>query len=125
MEKHCVSLEIAKKLKESRWSKETKFWWILNKIRETWEIKYGLSECIKEHQESWEHYSAPLSSEILEELPDVSFDICARKDKWFVFFQDNTKGEKINLVRKGNNVCDVLAQIWLYLEKEGLINATD
>jgi len=27
MTKHCVSLEIAKQLKESGWKKETKFWW--------------------------------------------------------------------------------------------------
>ena len=28
MDKHCVSLELAKQLKEAGWKKETEFWWV-------------------------------------------------------------------------------------------------
>lgn len=31
IEKHCVSFDLAKQLKESGWDKETKFWWVEHK----------------------------------------------------------------------------------------------
>ena len=98
MDKHCVSLEIAKQLKEAGWKKETEFWWIdkiscKRIILTQGEIVYcpvdlrGLLQvrtfldkyryALETHyftekeiiQNDWEVYFAPLATEILEELP--------------------------------------------------------
>jgi hypothetical protein len=125
MDKHCVSLELAKQMKEAGFNKETEFWWVHNKIRDTWEIKYGLSECIKEHQESWEHYPAPLATEILEELPNELGNLKELtihklpEEKWRVNYWDD---EKLKCIQKfDKSLPNALAKLWLYLRKEKII----
>ncbi len=72
MERHTVSLEIAKQLKEAGWKKETEFWWyeyisavdkenklVLENIEPHWTV----------NDKTKTKYPAPLATEILEELP--------------------------------------------------------
>ena len=63
MEKHCVSLELAKQMKEAGWKKKTEFWWIFPSG------SHKGFELVNFRPLSSEHYPAPLATEILEELP--------------------------------------------------------
>lgn len=118
MEKHCVSLEIAKHLKEAGWKKETFFVW--------GEVEYG-----KKNLKDWQLLSkdndeqrpitlqellAPLATEILEELPDAQII-----KYWEVYTNDKEHSDPmydfIDIMRSPNE----LAKCWLYLKKEKLI----
>jgi hypothetical protein len=120
-EKHVVSLELAKQLKEAGWKKETEFCWAL--CADMSSTNFGTGEFRittggLSSETKVEHYPAPLATELLEELPDMSFDTGRREDKWIIFFQDNSKLNKVNVVRKDKNLCDALTKMWLYLRKE-------
>jgi len=116
MDKHCVSLEIAKQLKEVGWKKETEFWWVYNKLRDEHKICYGLSDCCKNHSESWEYYPAPLATEILEELP-LKIKLCRyfSKDEYRCVDDDIHRNANTQV---DSNPCNALALMWLYLRKE-------
>jgi len=140
MDKHCVSLEIAKQLKEVGWKKETEFWWVYNKLRDEHKICYGLSDCCKNHSESWEYYHAPLATEILEELPKKDdsdnlarwrFEIELTKGGMYYCRYDSIDGREIPDNSKEENedkwvlindksLPNALAKMWLYLRKEKL-----
>jgi len=137
MEKHCVSLELAKELKEAGWKKETEFWW------EEW-IKNAhtpyKSYLVREKRNipylegRMEYISAPLATEILEDLPAY-----ITQGKWEHILKI-LKIEKENYsVNYTNNECrslgdcfcrqmfvdkplpNVLAKMWLYLKKNNLL----
>src|SRR3990167_4987834 len=82
-EKYCVSLEIAKQLKEARWEKPTWFHY-------DYEDKSSLRIQDKPSY-SIDGFHAPLATEILEELPIVisvnSYQ--AIKEKAYEVMQDN------------------------------------
>ena len=120
MNEHCVSLELARELKNAGWEKETEFWWIHNKIRDVWEIKYGLSECIKEHQESWEYYPTPLATEILEELPgNIKKIHCLIITKMSRQWKVGYHGKIVILDKCLPNAS---AKCWIYLVKNSIIS---
>ncbi len=111
-DKHVVSLEIAKQLKDAGWQKETEFWWDLFTPPELTQSKSSN----KEYQ-----ISAPLATEILEELPrEVSIKQYPENDS--VRYQVGHNADKMTLqtYRYNNNLCDALAEMWLYLRKEKL-----
>jgi hypothetical protein len=68
MERHVVSLEIAKQLKETGWNKKTKFWWVecysATKRKRDW----GVFDFYDEDDKVNPQISAPLTTEILEDL---------------------------------------------------------
>ena len=116
MEKHVVSLEIAKQLKEVGWKKETEFWWAKHKITfkgyiNSWDI------CdYQPAVDLYEQYSAPLATEILEEIKGkVSIQITYSKEV----------GLRITDLKSGiyftDTLPNALAQMWLYLKKEGKV----
>jgi len=118
MKNHCTSLEVSKLIKEAGWQKETEFWWVYNKLRDENKLDYGLAQCIKIHPESWEHFPAPLATEILEELP-VGIKIENYKsingNKVFV------TNENIKDGSYWGTLPDALARLWIWLKKEGKI----
>ena len=119
MDKHCVSLEISRDLKEAGWKKEAEFWWWRpNKTTNHWEINMFKKVSFIDDNTC---ICAPLATEILEELPDMSFDTGRRNNLWVVFFQNNTEGEKVNVVCKDKSLPNALAKMWLFLKKEKLI----
>jgi len=128
MEKHCVSLEIAKQLKEAGFKKETEFWWVMPNFLDTnKEFRIALKDnavyqalnfggLLKEQIIAF--YPAPLATEILEELP-VGYYATRLLDKDDKFYKcinsDFTKDFN------GDNLADALAKMWLYLKKEKII----
>ncbi|MCK9433044.1 MAG: hypothetical protein M0R00_08810 [Candidatus Omnitrophica bacterium] len=146
MDKYCVSLELAKQLKEAGWKKETEFWWgklktnMCNTIY-AYEILHlnedgnfvpldyiNISDNIVSKKDC-KFYPAPLATEILELLPNIINPI-----------DDNCRGHYLSISPsvsiKGWQVCyggyrakvfidkslpNVLAKTWIYLKKEGLI----
>jgi hypothetical protein len=148
MEKHCVSLEIAKQLKEAGWQKETEFWWIPvyyydfdieNRNRKDFEIvpnsfQYsddvegrGRSEIDKSKKSPYNKWQqrlpAPIATEILEEFnswQEKGIYIFNDCDTYFVQFREVGFGK---LIKDCNNqyLPNALALMWLYLKKEKLI----
>ena len=142
---HITSLEMSQKLKEAGWIKDTPFWWVHNKPRDEDKLCYGLTQCFKDHPESWEYYPAPLATELLEELPAKISD-----KTWLAYFKsENGYGgicEKVgyyewerlldgSVIHKKiiefSACCkdpidkiqyfslpDALAKLWIYLKKE-------
>ena len=108
-EKHVTSLEISKQLKEAGWTKETEFWWVHNKLRDEDKLCYGLTQCFKDHPESWEYYPAPLATEILEELTNDQINDYTEQQGNILDWDDT-----VNLFRNP----DALAKLWLHLKKE-------
>lgn len=130
MEKHCVSLVMAKQLKKAGWNQNcfaistTHFWLIRNRhnvlmIVSNEELSQWDGSAIKQQ------YAAPLATELLEVLPEHTY--C------FKFWRDNdwcwavADRETINSdIGKGHTECgetlpDALAEYWIYLKKKKLI----
>ncbi len=64
---YVCSLSIAKQLKEVGWNKETEFWWSREKEQDDYELTLSYSKF--QTADPMPHISAPLATEILEELP--------------------------------------------------------
>ena len=142
MEKHCVSLELAKEIKEAGWNKKTEFRWypevlVENEVRiednifEVSPLAVGGSWYISNDKREMLrlYYYAPLGTEIIEELPNIINPI-----------DDNCRGHCLSISPsvsiKGWQVCyegyrakvfidkslpNALAKTWIYLKKEGLL----
>jgi len=127
MDKHCVSLEIAKQLKESGFKKETEFCWehynkaVIGKKRIlqgelNWKLTKGM---VCKWDGRLAHYPAPLATEILEELPrEVSIKQYPENDSVRYQVGHNAGRMALQTFRYSNNLCDALAEMWLYLRKE-------
>jgi hypothetical protein len=114
MEKHCVSLELAKQLKEAGWKKRVKSWWIKqsNGKYQLWVGSYIVKD----------KYPAPLATEILEELPrEISIKQYPESDSVRYQVGHNTDKMGLQTFRYSNSLCDALAEMWLYLRKEKII----
>ena len=98
---HCVSLEIAKQLKESGWKKETEFCLEVDD-EEVRIVKYGSYIC------SRKYYLAPLSDEILEELPENT-EIKKVKKGYYIYINSNSIVDK--------SLPNALAEMWIFLKK--------
>jgi hypothetical protein len=131
-DKHCVSLELAKQLKEVGWGKETEFWWNAHdRIDKESNISYQ-DNFILENFNKWgnicggyESIAAPLATEILEELPKNITIQNTRGDYWKLIYQSPLQ-VKEGLVHYETKVfedifCNALAKLYIYLKKEKLI----
>jgi hypothetical protein len=127
---HCVSLELAKELKEAEWKKETELWWevsdtdcsLITKLK----VRFWEKDYIYPGQplHKWNFYSAPLATEILEELP-------SEYESWITIIRTKPSNGyrllhrdievKIGLNLDGDNLPNALAKMWLYLKKEKLL----
>ena len=87
--KHCVSLELAKQMKEAGWKKETEFWWTdcndkFEVVDKYYDLCSYVHDCLANGSPcngqpiykfadikdmDFDIYPAPLATEILEELP--------------------------------------------------------
>ena len=67
--KYCTDLEHSRKLVAAGWTKETEFWWANVGTFEEPLWKLRQSSCYIES------FSAPLTDELLEELPDGEYGI--------------------------------------------------
>jgi hypothetical protein len=121
--KHCVSLELAKQLKEAGFPQEGEFWWVLFEGEKEYVLFYK--------PESWgfgrtviDKIATPLATEIIERLPDFIinknflsvdiFELVKLRDSYLC---------KYGVIKslQDTNLCNVLAQMWLHLKKEGLL----
>jgi len=114
IEYHVVSLEMAKKLKEAGWKKETEFWWSREKEQDKYKLTYSYSKF--QSADPLPHFAAPLATEILEELPtsintEFIHDLTIRKDD--EGFYNVHYGRTKLVTRKG--LPDALATMWFYL----------
>lgn len=118
LEKHCVSLEVAKRMVEVGWKKNTQFGWVeilgIGNISNTHLIYYkneSAEEIAKEVGGSVLAnvvkgiYSAPLATEILEELPEkvIQFSECCKDPI------DNIQYFSLP---------DALGKLWIYLQEQ-------
>ena len=138
--KHCVSFKLAKQLKEASYPQETEFYWcdtfpfvssvpiIIDKItREKWKTGNGgggicfeqlavdaLMNCI---------YSSPSAMELLEKFPRA-VNIRQYPENNGVHYQVGYNADRISLqtFKYNNNLCDALAEMWLYLAEKGLLS---
>jgi len=131
MDKHCVSLEISKDLKEAGWKEPTIYQWSDNyygvltfgKPAENFKGEYRIVDTPVMLDDT--EYPAPLATEILEELPKT-------------ILKDNCRAVlEIRLHENTNDVCyyhphtftaetdkslpNALALMWLYLKKNNLL----
>jgi hypothetical protein len=116
MEKHTTSLDISRQLKEAGWKKETEFWWYVSSLggKPNLVPKSNLSV----NKKLVKLYSAPLATEILEELPmglHIIKGISYIDGKFQVFTIDEEQSEP------DESLPNALAKMWLYLKKEGLL----
>ncbi len=126
MNKYTVSLGRAKKLDKAGWEKETLFNWVKlwspekPKGEFNWKLKY----------QDDRDYSAPIASEILEELPKVlrkKGELSNLRIQFANSFIDTTYEDFYDrqIIRTTHDVKDdianALADMWLYLKKEKLI----
>jgi hypothetical protein len=137
IESYVVSLEWSKKLKEAGWKKETIYYWVQelpNKIHE--KGKVALESAPKEGELIIEYFmgtkamfhsfSAPLATEILEELPfrlrreDDDYWLWITKMKhggYRVQYSDNSHLGAFPIFKDDSLSCS-LAAMWIYLQKE-------
>lgn len=127
MEKHVVSLEIAKKLKEMRWEKETNYSFT-NLYRV--DGKFDLVNITKKQCRGKLVYAAPLATEILEELPkwwkhdrgQMLEIIYSDGDVYWVNYTDYTGSCPPNVPEiEDKSLPDALARMWLYLKENNLL----
>jgi len=122
MEKHCVSLELAKQLKETGWKKETEFEWGQHRNGK-WAIEpHSFISALKDSDDiSPITYPAPFATEILEELPREYESwitiIRTKPDNGYKLLHRDIEA-KIGLNFDGDNLPNALAKMLLYLQKE-------
>ena len=126
--KHCVSLGIARQLKEAGWEERVEFYYEENAFQlalipksnaRYWEKDYVYPGQLNN---KWNAYPAPIATELLEELPrEVSIKQYPENDS--VRYQVGHNADKIGLqtFKYNNNLCDALAEMWLYLKEKGLL----
>jgi len=124
--KHVVSLEPAKKLKEAGYPQEGRFWWFYDKFDHKWKIKTYPARTKRTGT-----FVAPLASELMERLPEeiitkhtYSLNIGKWNDRYNVTYnweEGNDSGSLEGAFQSDNNLCDALALMWLYLKQKGLL----
>lgn len=112
MDKHVTSLEISRQLKVAGWNKETALWWVRYSDNE-WGVNSRLV--------GFNPISAPLATEILEELPykvENCYLVCCKAYSGFIVrYFDYEKTEIRN--EKADTLPNALAKMWLYLKRNG------
>jgi len=142
MEKYCVSLEIAKKLVEAGWKKETEFCYKVNIVlptngfTEVCEYEIISKDKIKPKKRV-EFYPAHLSDEILEEFPDsikeYKFYIFKDERGYGVGYSTDDENEEHRVLGQKENERDneipfiekslpnALALMYIYLKSNNLL----
>lgn len=115
--KHVVSLEIAKQLKEAGWKKETEFWWNWNCASAEW-ILMNENMSLRETYPYEESIAAPLATEILEELPELSEGYRLGYNKTWWIESHIPENDQQDIIFAANILPDALAKMWLWLKKE-------
>ena len=120
IESHVVSLEMAKKLKEAGWKKETEFWWSREKEQDKYKLTYSYSKF--QSADPLPHFAAPLATEILDELPislkgEFIQDLTIRKDDEGYF----NINYGCRILVSGIGLPDTFAKMWIWLKKEKLL----
>lgn len=144
MEEYCVDLQMAKELKENGFPQDSEFYWNIHKAGGgAFPLDDNLNKKFASYQEKvgvnavcYATYSAPISAEILRELPNevkdpnfdyyhlkiekspindemyfISYGITSEDRAWMEYY--NTNDKKLE---------KALAKMWLHLKKEGYIN---
>jgi len=110
VEYHVTSLEISKQLKEAGFEKESLFYWYFHPIDKIWHINYGIPV-----YSSTERYGSYIATEIVEELPNHGLSIYkVLGNLWCVEGQADNDPVKF----RDEKLCDCLAKMWLWLNKE-------
>lgn len=126
---NTVSLEVAKKLKEAGWKKETIFHWAKDGEQDEdiaeWIIQYSEDDSLT----CWESWNAPQIHEILEELPDQIED---EKWGWYglnlyqyggeytAYYQSHEDPLK-GTTHCGENPHDACALLWIWCKENKYI----
>lgn len=124
---HTVTLETAKLLKENGFPQITDLFWT--------DID-GISQVTEMRGIIHDDFAAPTSDEILEELPSfltintgAQFDLIIRKDLYVytVSYQHPSTDIYVfdNKLFVNKSLSDTLAQMWLWLKKEGLLGGRE
>jgi hypothetical protein len=129
IESHVVSLEMAGKLDEAGWIKDTEFVWTFYEPTKnypqlsSWHVGYsrtklgwGKGETIKDE------IFAPLATEILDELPislkgEFIQDLTIRKDDEGYF----NINYGCRILVSGIGLPDTFAKMWIWMRKEKLL----
>lgn len=129
MREYCVDLEIAKELKENGFPQTSIYNWFWDNCNEDYFVQIKALD-----EEDTLICSAPNSDEILRELPEevrgFKFRIEKTNNIWEVnyYIWEEAPGlmEEVSLGRElceDKKLSNALAKMWLYLKKEGYINA--
>lgn len=134
MKQYCVNLKLAKELKENGFPQKSHFLWNMS--------NYGYYFCNKQGYIDYspqEDLYAPTSDELLKELPntisnkdnpsckyylriikneifEVSYGY-EDYDGWIIPYDYNIEN------REDKKLSNALAKLWIYLKKEGYLNA--
>lgn len=111
LEDICVSLELAKQLKDEGYPQESAFEYFLGS-----DGKGYLSESVPERLgDEPAMFSAPTAAEIIEKIS--SLEILKRKTDYVVGLPRETN----KMGFRDSSLVNSLAKMWLYLKKEGLL----
>ena len=147
IEKYVVSLDLAKKLKEAGWEKETVYWWVktqrgirLEAIRYV-ELypkqSYGIIWLDDAGKEEFMPLApAPLAEEILEELPKYIYEhVEGERKTYYLTVKIDKNGYSIGysdeltewlyLFTLFDQLSNAAAQVWLWLKEHGYLEEED
>lgn len=124
LENICVSLELAKQLKEAGYPQESLFYW--------WEDTYGIEKNAHLHDKEphnpkggWTIFSAPTASEIGEELPKGCSYYPGNDFNWCCHYQQGNPKDHLHPflvhLEYADTEANARAKMWLYLKKEELL----
>jgi hypothetical protein len=130
MDKYVVSRELAEKLFDAGYiqtSTEFMYWHRRGNNKDVWYVKS--SRNWHEHSEAFDHVAAPLSDELLEQLPVSVPD--GQADNFFIMqrgrsgiFVGYPNSQGVTSLSKFNPLdhdkpADALAELWLWCKQEG------
>ena len=84
IERWVSNFELSKKIKALGVKQESYWYWVYNKVRDIWKVTI-LTQCFKDHPESWEYYSAFSVGELGEMLGedgDSCYEANNKYSKW-------------------------------------------
>ena len=118
MEKYCVSLEIAKKLVEAEWKKETEFWWQEYNIdKSVYLLSFTQCKGFVPKDSVSKYYPAPLSDEILKNLINIQGFVMPYYSPSEKDWIENRGGNRIH----SNTLPNALAKMWIFLKSNNLL----
>lgn len=129
LEKHVVSLELAKQLKEAGYPQDPAALFYYHKMKESSDyhltfIKQMFIAPIGKVPKPFDSVAAPLASEIGEQLPKGYWDQYSVNGGFEVGYSNGKhpdNAEYLNYYVIDKTEADARAKMWLYLKKEGLL----